>query len=68
MGDDVREIGRVKAAGTEPPLVVYVNHGTVDIGCSETSWRLTVEQADELAAMLITALWQAAAQAGAGHG
>jgi hypothetical protein len=58
----VREIGRVEIPGG-PSVVVSINHGAVDIGRGEEGYdgRLTVPQADELAALLITACWMASA-------
>ena len=70
MGEPVaREIGRVEDADGEV-LIVGIDRGTVTIGMEDRapSWQFTPVDADELAALLITALWQAAAQGGAGHG
>ncbi len=57
-----REIGRVEIPG-DHPLVVAIDHGAVRITLSDyqAEERLTVEQADALAALLITACWQASA-------
>lgn len=58
----VREIGRVKIPGAQP-VIVGIDHGAVEIMPSDyrNEQRLTVMQADELAALLITACWQASA-------
>lgn len=58
----VREIGRVEIPGG-PPLIVSISHGAVDIGrpALAIDGRLAVQQADHLAALLITACWQASA-------
>jgi hypothetical protein len=65
----VREIGRIEDMDGVP-LAVGVDRGTVTIGMGDddTPWQLTVEQADDLAGLLITALWQAARQAGENSG
>jgi hypothetical protein len=64
----VREIGRVEDIDGLR-LVVGIRSGTVTLGfAGEARWKLPVEVADELAAMLITALWQAARQAGESSG
>lgn len=57
----VREIGRVEIlAGV--PLVVSIDHGAVTVGYGDGGEeRLTVPQADELAALMITACWMASA-------
>lgn len=59
----VREIGRVEDVDGLP-LAVGTDYGTVTIGPPGTQRGLVTEQADELAAMLITALWQAERDAG----
>jgi hypothetical protein len=56
----VREIGRVRIPG-RLPLVVRIDHGAVTAGPEGRDGRFTVPQADELAALLITACWQASA-------
>ena len=66
----VREIGRVTDHDGDQ-ITVGIDGGTVTIGHPEIAipyWQGTVEQADEVAALLITALWQAAAQGGGSHG
>lgn len=55
----IREIGRVEIPGV-PDRVVSIDHGAVTIGERDED-RLTVMQADELAALLITACWMASA-------
>ena len=65
MGDPlVREIGRVEDIDGEV-VIVGIGHGMVTLcrpDCAVPQWELPVETADELAAMLITACWQAASQ------
>lgn len=58
----VREIGRVEIPG-DHPLIVSISHGAVTLTLSDycDGERLTVMQADQLAALLITACWQASA-------
>jgi hypothetical protein len=71
MGEAVRKVGEIADAGGYP-LAVGTCRGSVIIGDTDLdkgiSWALTNEQADDLAAMLITALWQAARQAGESSG
>lgn len=59
----VREIGRVEDIDGLP-LAVGVEDGTVTIGLLAETRNLIAEQADEPAALLITALWQAERDAG----
>lgn len=56
----VREIGRVEIPGRFP-VVVGIDHGAVVIEGLADPDRPTVPQADELAALLITACWMASA-------
>ena len=65
-----REIGRVEDVDGDV-LVVGIDGETVTIGCPDIAmpfWQLTVPMADEAIALLITALWQAARQAGESSG
>lgn len=61
MGEPyVREIGRVDQVVEDGaptiPLAVGIDHGTVLIGCSAMAWQLAIPHADELVALLITAI------------
>ena len=67
MGKGFREVGSIEDVDGNA-LTVTIDSGDVFLGDPEGAWRFTVEQADELAALLITALWQAARQAGEGSG
>lgn len=60
----VREIGQVDDNVAAVPIAVGTDHGAVTIGCGAIRWRLSAGQADELIALLITALWQAEQDAG----
>ena len=52
-----REIGRVDVDGH--PFVVGIDHGTVTLAFPGVRARLGIEAADDLAAHIITATWQA---------
>ena len=54
-----REIGRLEDGIAEIPLRVGVDGGVVTVGCPGMTWRLSPELADELAALIITAWWDA---------
>ena len=64
----VREVGHVDweiddgVAGIL--LQVGVDYDTVTIGSGEMTWRLTVAQLEELAQLLVSATWEAAAHQG----
>jgi len=64
----VREVGRIDwevddgVAGI--PLQVGVDYDTVTIGCGAIRWRLTAAQLEELAQLLVSATWEAAAHQG----
>ena len=62
----VREIGSIDDNVAAVPVTVGTDCGAVTIGCGAIRWRLSAQQADELAALLITALWQA--ERDAAHG
>jgi hypothetical protein len=64
----VREVGHVDweagdgVAGI--PLQVGVDYDTVTIGSGEMTWRLGAAQVEELAQLLVSATWEAAAHQG----
>jgi hypothetical protein len=69
MGEPyVREIGHVEDGVAELPLRVGIDHGTVRVGCPGMTWQLAVPHADELVALLITAIAYAERRAAAEEG
>ena len=67
MPDDphVREIGRLDDGGdVAVPLAVGVCYDTVTVGCGAIRWTLSAGAVEELAQLLVSAAWQAAAYQG----